>query len=158
MKIGIDLHAVITFDEKFFSEFSHAIVKSGGEIHVMTGSMITDKVIDELKNYGINYTHLFSIADYYKSKPDVVVWYDEQGRPWVSDELWNKAKGSYAQEQGLDLVLDDTEEYGKHFTTSFAHCNIINKSGIERKPKAKMPPPPEAIDNFNKKIQIDENI
>ena len=70
------------------------------------------------------------------------MWFDEQGRPWVDDELWNKAKGEYAKREGLDLVLDDTEIYKKYFETSFALCSIINKSGIERNPKAKMPPKP----------------
>ena len=70
------------------------------------------------------------------------MWRDEQGRPWVDKELWNRAKGEYAAEQQLDLVLDDTQEYGQYFTTSFAFCTIVNKSGKIRKPKAVMPPPP----------------
>lgn len=140
IKLGLDVHGCISYDPKFFSALTKLIVNAGGEIHVLTGPHITDKVKNELKNFNITYTHLFSIADYYKNKPEVVMEYDAEGRPWVSDELWNKAKGQYAAEKDLDLVLDDTLEYGQYFTTAYAHCTIINKSGIPRKPKAKMPP------------------
>lgn len=142
VKIGCDFHACVTFDSVFFGNLSRILVDSGSEFHIMTGSPITPKLIQELKDYGMTWTHLFSIADYYKNKPDVEMWYDEQNRPWVSDELWNKAKGQYAAKQGLDLVIDDSLEYAKYFTTSFAHCTIVNKSGKERQQKAKMPPRP----------------
>lgn len=142
IKIGCDFHACVTFDSVFFCNLSRILVDSGSEFHIMTGSPITPKLIEELKGYSMSWTHLFSIADYYKNKPDVEMWYDEQNRPWVSDELWNKAKGQYAAEHGLDLVIDDSLEYAKYFTTSFAHCTIVNKSGKERLQKAKMPPRP----------------
>ena len=143
MKIGIDLHGMINYQPKFFSDFAKAILAAGGEIHVMTGSHITLALEKELKNYGIEWTRLFSIADYYKDKPGIEMWYDKEGRPWVSEELWNQAKAIYAEEEELDLVMDDTSVYGDYFkTTSFAHCKIINKSGIEHRPKAVMPPKP----------------
>lgn len=145
IKIGCDLHGTITNDPEFFSILSKTLVTAGNEFHILTGSFITEQLKKELNDSGLHYTHLFSIADYYKNQPDSGIWFDEIGRPWVSDELWNCAKGKYAEENNLDLVLDDTACYGDYFTTSFGCCKIINKSGKERKPKAKMPPKPIVI-------------
>ena len=145
IKIGIDIHGMIDYDPEFFAILSKTLVESGHQIHVMTGSEIQPAIIAELRGYGIYWTHLFSISDYYKNKPDIQMWRDERGRPWVDPELWNLAKGLYAQEQNLDIVLDDTEEYGKYFSTSFGFCKIINKAGKRRGPKAVMPTPPGEI-------------
>lgn len=142
IRVGIDIHGMIDYDPKFFAIFSKALVESGHEVHIMTGSEIQPGIIAELRGYGIMWTDIFSISDYYKSKPEVQLWRDEHGRPWVSPELWNQAKGLYAQEKNLDLVLDDTAEYGHYFSTSFGACKIINKTGKHRGPKAVMPEPP----------------
>lgn len=142
IKIGIDIHGMIDNNPDFFATLTTTLVENGHQVFIMTGSEITQALIAELRGYGIMWTHLFSIADYYKNKPDVQMWRDEQGRPWVDKVLWNKAKGQYAAEQGLDLVLDDSQEYAEYFTTSFAFCTIVNKSGKVRKPKAVMPPAP----------------
>ena len=143
IRIGIDIHGMIDYDPKFFFSFSSTMVEAGHEIHIMTGSEIQPAIVAELRGYGIMWTHLFSISDYYKNKPNVKLWRDERGRPWVDPDLWNQAKGLYAKEQNLDLVLDDTQEYGQYFSTSFAFCKIINKSGKSRGPKAVMPDPPQ---------------
>ncbi len=143
IKIGIDIHGCIDFNPEFFATFSSTMVESGHQIHIMTGSEIKPAIIAELRGYGVMWTHLFSISDYYKDKPGIKFWRDEKGQPWVDPELWNKAKGIYAAEHQLDLVLDDTQEYGDYFTTSFAFCKIVNKSGKHRGPKAIMPNPPQ---------------
>lgn len=146
MKIGLDYHCVINHDPKFFSELSKAIIAAGGQIHIMTGSRITPELEQELINLGMSWMKLFSIADYCKES-GYDMWEDADGRPWVDENLWNQAKAIYAEEQGLDLVMDDTAVYGNYFTTtSFAACKIINKSGITHRSKAVMPPKPEKPD------------
>lgn len=143
IKVGLDIHGMIDHDPKFFAELSRVLVASGHEVHIMTGSHITDAVIEELKRYNMHWTELFSIADYYKTKKDVQMWYDEQNRPWVSPELWNQAKAKYAEAAGLDLTLDDTASYQDYFVTSVGICKIINKSGKVHRPKAVMPDAPK---------------
>jgi hypothetical protein len=142
IKIGLDIHGCIDHDPVFFSELSRTLVALGHEVHITTGSFITDEIIKELKEYNMEWTHLWSISDYYKNKPGIEMWFDKKGRPWVDEQLWNMAKGDYAKRNQLDLCIDDTDEYKKFFSTSIAICNIINKSGILKKEKAKMPPRP----------------
>jgi hypothetical protein len=137
-KIGIDIHGVIDHDHAFFAELSQVLVVAGWEVHIMTGHLISGELERQLNDLGIKWTHLFSIAGYFIEKGDDVG-YDEEGRPWMDTALWNTGKGEYAKEHNLDLVLDDTSEYAEHFTTSFAHCKIINKSGKIHRQKATMP-------------------
>lgn len=145
MKIGLDIHHCIDYDTVFFSELSRTLIANGHEVHITTGSMITDKLKEELVSYGMKWTNLWSISDYYKSKPGIEMWYDEKGRPWVDDELWDMAKGDYAKLNNLDLTLDDTERYKKYFSTSVAICNIVNKSKKTKEEKAVMPLKPSLI-------------
>lgn len=142
LKIGLDIHGCIDQDPEFFGELSRTLIALGHEVHITTGSLITDKVKEELKAYGMEWTHLWSISDYYKSKPGVELWFDEKGRPWVDETLWNMAKGDYAKQQQLDFCIDDTDIYKNYFSTSIAICNIVNKTGKIRSAKAKMPPKP----------------
>ncbi len=143
IKVGLDIHGMIDHDPKFFAELSRVLVAAGHEVHIMTGSHITKGVVEELKKYNMQWTALFSIADYYKEQKDVQMWYDEQNRPWVSTDLWNQAKAKYAEATGLDLTLDDTASYQDYFVTSVGICKVINKSGKVHRPKAVMPDAPK---------------
>jgi len=149
LKIGLDIHGCIDADPEFFSELSRTLVALGHEVHITTGSFITDKIKEELKGYGMEWTHLWSISDYYKNKPGIELWLDEKGRPWVDGNLWDMAKGDYAKSQGLDLCIDDTDAYKKYFSTSIAICNIVNKTGKIRGAKAQMPPKPTLTKTVN---------
>ncbi len=148
IKIGLDIHGLVDYDPKFFAIISQLLVSNSHDVHIMTGAELSPKIENELKANGIVWTHFFSISDYYAAMPVVKMWRDERGRPWVDPELWNKAKGLYAAEHQLDLVLDDTQEYGNYFSTSFAFCRIVNKSGKVRGPKAVMPKAPEDEKSF----------
>mgnify|MGYP006374392659 FL=1 len=152
LKIGLDIHGCIDSDPSFFGELSRTLIALGHEVHITTGALITDKIKEELKAYGMEWTHLWSISDYYKNKPGVELWYDEKGRPWVDENLWNMAKGDYAKQQELDLCIDDTDIYKKYFSTSIAICSIINKTGKIKEEKAKMPPKPSLTEKKNNLI------
>jgi hypothetical protein len=130
MKIGLDLHGVISADPKFFSELSRLFVQNGHEVHILTGSH-SKEIIEELVECKIHYTHLFSIADYHKSI-GTEIRYDEKGEPWIDGELWNKSKGEYSERMGLDFHIDDSRSYGNHFTTPYSQLIV---KGYDRKIK-----------------------
>jgi hypothetical protein len=139
MKIGLDIHGVSDKLPEFFSEFSKIFVESGHEIHIMTGSHIEKENIKEkLNEIGISYTHLFSIADYHKEYGSNM-WYDEKGNPWVSNEDWDKTKADYARRENLDLVIDDTKRYHKHFTTPFMYAKIYKDGEQEAREETSKP-------------------
>ncbi len=119
MKIALDLHGVINTNPEFFSALSNLLVENGHEVHVLTGSHETVEIHEELKSYGLRYTHFLSIADYNKSI-GTNVWYDDKGTPWMDAEAWDRTKGDYCSRNKIDLCIDDTIKYGDFFTTPFA--------------------------------------
>jgi hypothetical protein len=98
---------------------SNLFVENGHEVHVLTGSIETEAIHEELRGYGISWTHFYSIADHNK-KIGTPMTYDGNGDPWMSSEDWNRSKGDYCREHGIDLCIDDTVGYGDYFTTPFS--------------------------------------
>jgi hypothetical protein len=119
MKLALDLHGVINSKPEFFASLSKLFVENGHEIHILTGSHETPELHEELKSYGIFYTHFLSIADYNKSI-GTHVWYDEKNTPWMDEDAWNRTKGDYCKKYDIDLCIDDTIKYGDYFKTPFA--------------------------------------
>lgn len=118
MKIGIDFHGVIDKKPQFFSEFTKLLKENGHEVHILTGSTVSNNLLIELTKYQIHYTHIFSITDY-KENCGARVIYDDNGNPWIDDEDWNGAKAEYCQRLNIDIHLDDSSEYGKYFKTPY---------------------------------------
>jgi len=123
--IALDLHGIINTAPDFFAAVTQSLVKDGWQVHVLTGSHIKEqKIEEELKGYGIAYTHLFSIADHHKNSKTPGMWYDEKGDPWVSDEEWNRTKALYCKEFNVSFCIDDTAKYANFFETPFGYMSI----------------------------------
>ena len=117
-KIGLDFHGVITANPKLFSHLTNIGKTLEHEIHIITGRRITEEFKEQLKWFNIYYTHLFSISDYHHKIGTPMTGYDI-GQPKIEDEIWNRTKGDYSRENDLDLHVDDSQEYGKYFTTPY---------------------------------------
>jgi len=118
-KLGLDIHGVIDCCPSLFSELSRRVLEKGGEVHIITGAHMTEVLKDKLKQqYRIEWTHLFSIADYHK-EIGTKVWYDDKNTPWMETLTWDRTKGNYCLEHDIDLHIDDTERYRRYFLTPF---------------------------------------
>lgn len=130
IKIGLDFHGVIDAMPEFFSFFSNAIIKAGGEIHILTGGLTNDDK-NILQKYNIKYTKFFSINDYHKEKGTPVKGiHPKYGFPMVDDIEWDKAKADYCKREGISLHIDDTLAYNDYFTTPF--CRFWSHSGQKK--------------------------
>jgi hypothetical protein len=123
LKIGLDIHGVIDRQPELFSYITHNLKKDNHEVHILTGSHITDEIVDELKGYGIVWDNLFSISDHHK-EVGTKMWYDENDNPWIDDKEWDMTKGLYCKRNDIDLCLDDTERYGQYFETKFLYISL----------------------------------
>ncbi len=136
IKIGLDLHGVISDMPEFFSFLTDILVKSGCEVHIVTGGA-TDDDKQLLKDYNIQYTHFFSIVDYHrKIGTPTSGKHPKYGFEMISDEEWDKTKGEYCRENGIDLHIDDTLIYNNYFSTPFCRLWSHNNHG---KPEHKDP-------------------
>lgn len=118
MKYGLDIHGVCDTKTKFFAIFSQRAIANGHECHIITGSQRTKANENFLKDLGIQYTHFFSISDYLLKEGCVAFWKDKDN-PFFSEEVWNDAKANYCKRNKVDIHFDDSDEYGKFFTTLY---------------------------------------
>lgn len=121
MKLGLDIHGVINKRPQMFANLTEYAKRNGYEVHVLTGSKVTDELHNELKGYGIKYDNLFSILDHHEREARTDMWQDSRNNWWIDDDVWNKTKGIYCKKHNIDLHIDDTKIYGKYFETPFSH-------------------------------------
>jgi len=131
MKIGIDIHGVITANPKFFSAFTQMLVSLGHEVHIMTGPRFK-KVEPILKKHKIVYTHFFSIVEEEERKGITEIVWTKEGDPYMDMNVWDRAKAKYAKKHKIDLHIDDSTKYADYFSTPM--CVYRHDS---QKPKAK---------------------
>jgi len=124
MRMGLDVHGVIDKMPEFFSAMSEAMVNYGFQVHIITGHAWTKAFVKELEELGftegLNYTHHFSVTDYYREEPAAKVRFDEDGNPWMDKEMWDRAKAKYCLDNDIELHIDDSDAYGKYFKTPYA--------------------------------------
>jgi len=118
MKIGLDFHGVINAKPELFSILSHLLVENGHEVHVITGAELSEELKEQLEQFNIKYTHLFSVSSYHKSA-GTKVWYDEKNTPWMDEDTWNNTKAWYCMQNKIDLHIDDSDTYSKFFKTPY---------------------------------------
>ena len=112
-KIGLDIHGVIDFDPKFFSDISRKLVADGNEVHIITGASEDETLLNHLSKLGIAFTHFFSIVDWAESIGATIEWTDNG--PILDDGIWDMAKARYCHINKIDTHIDDTPRYGEHF-------------------------------------------
>lgn len=140
MKIGLDIHGVISDNKEFFMKFIDMILYSGGEVHIMSGPT-EENIKLELEIIGIPFKSIkrlkiFSIVDYHK-KINTPMRRDEKGNwhtvkqengIWVQDSyVWDRTKADYCLKNKIDLMIDDSEAYGYFFRTPYARFFSKNK-------------------------------
>ena len=124
MKIGFDLHGVISDLPEVFKFIGESIIKNSGEVHILTGSNEI-KAIYELREIGfikdIHYTHIFSVQDFLDRTdlPSKSI-HPKYGNLEYVDIWWDRAKARYCKDNDINLHLDDTAIYGDYFGTPFA--------------------------------------
>lgn len=110
MKIGFDIHDVIDKHPDKYKEFIRHLGDDGVEIHILTG-LSREKAKIILAENNITYNYLYSIGDsYHRCGVD----WDDEGNPHMDELEWNTSKGKYCKENNIDIMIDDSEIYGKY--------------------------------------------
>ncbi len=126
MKIGFDIHGVIdTF--KPFQEMARRMIDDDSiEVYIISGLARAEAYKQIGHIIDLDRIKYFSIVDYLETRPDVEVkWID--GLPWADETAWNKEKADYCQEEGIDILFDDSEVYAKTFDgINTIYCQIHN--------------------------------
>lgn len=134
-KIGLDIHGVIDSLPDFFAFLTDSVAKNGGEVHILTGGSWTQELESQLSNYGIKWTHKFSVYDHLIEVGTKIVgeiqFPDGTIQKKFEDGAWDKVKAEYCKEHSISLHIDDTLIYNDFFSTPF--CRLWTHNN---KPKA----------------------
>lgn len=135
-KIGVDLHGVIDCLPVFFAFLSNAVVNAGGEFHVITGGSWTEELENQVKSYGVKWTHKFSVYDFLIESGSETVgevqFPDGTIQKKFKDGVWDNVKGDYCRKHNISLHIDDTLVYNEHFTTPYAR--LWSHTGTPKSP------------------------
>jgi hypothetical protein len=123
-KIGLDIHGVIDAMPEFFSFLSESFIKNNGEVHIITGGSWTEELENQLKEYGIKWTHKFSVYDHLlESGVEIsgqIQFPDGTIQSKFEDGHWDNVKSKYCLDNNINLHIDDTLIYNDFFKTPFA--------------------------------------
>ena len=139
MKLGIDLHGVVTDLCDVFKFIGESVIKNGGEVHILTGGSI-EKSLIELQELGyeegIHYTHLFSVLDYHLTKGTRITgWHPVFKNAEFPNTEWDKTKADYCRDNDIAIHIDDSMVYNEYFTTPFARLWTKTNTPKINKPK-----------------------
>jgi len=123
MKIGIDYHGVLDKYPKFFKVFIESMRAKDNLIYIITGAPMSDFTQDPSVR-GITYDYFYSITDDLIST-SIPYEIDEKGHNKFDDALWNTAKALYCSKNEIDMMIDDSEIYGKFFVTPYIQFKEI---------------------------------
>jgi hypothetical protein len=119
--IGFDVHGVIDKYPDLFKEIIDNFISEGHAIHILTGQE-WEAAEPQIKNYGIRCHAYFSIIDFHRKKGTNIYQRSDKAGWWMADEVWNRSKGDYAEENELDLHFDDQLNYAEYFPNT---CTFI---------------------------------
>lgn len=129
MKIGIDVHGVITRNPKLFAEITAVLTLFNHQVHIITGVEDGDRIRKELAFMNISYTHFFSITSYHKSIGTHIVYKNgDPTQPMIAPAKWDRTKADYCKEKDLDIHIDDSEIYGNYFRDIKTQYLIYNEA------------------------------
>ena len=135
-KLGLDIHGVVDAMPEFFSFLTDSFIKNGGEVHIITGGRWDSEFEKQLNDFGVKWTHKFSVYDYLKESDAEVIgkvqFPDGTIQKKFKNEDWDLIKSQYCKENGIDLHIDDTLIYNNFFSTPFAR--LWTHSGQSKDP------------------------
>lgn len=138
IKIGIDVHGVLDTFPHFFAELTRLLVENGHEVHILTGAEQTKALKKYLREtLGLSWTHFFSVTSFHKAAGTEITYI--YGNPYMDNQIWNRAKSKYCVENKIQLHIDDSTIYGKHFSTPYAKFEFNRPAGYKEEPLPSQP-------------------
>lgn len=115
-KVSLDFHGVVNSNPAFFSDFLGFLQTQNIEVYIISGGP-RKFIVRYLDMHNIPYDKVWCIFDHFNERDQVEVAPDGAFR--IDDKLWNSAKGKFCKQENIDLHIDDSIVYGRHFTTPY---------------------------------------
>ena len=126
LKVGIDLHGVLTEYPNEMKMILRALRKMGVIVSIVSGPKYNE-IERELKDlgfeFGKHYVHINSVVDFLITS-GVKMWQDENEDWWASDEEWWSSKAMICKRYGIDVLIDDSPRYKPAF--NLIDCKYVD--------------------------------
>lgn len=130
MKIGFDLHGTIDRCPELFKLIMKSYKEDGHEIFIISGSE-KEEIIKELTSFDIDdYTDIISVNDFLRNEMNIEGWL-EHGNWYCDEDMWWKSKSLICEKYNIDMHIDDSREYRKHFDINHRTRFIFFNDKIE---------------------------
>jgi len=158
MKIGVDLHGVLTHMPEVFKPLMQLWQANSIDVAIISGGPKTD-MLQELTTLGyvegIHFSEAYSIIDWLKTV-GIETWQDKTGNWWAPEDDWWSAKGFIVEQHDIDLVIDDSVEYKENMPSGTAFMLLCQGvSGAARSTRSQCSPLHKQVDVYRQKL-IDE--
>ncbi len=135
-KIGLDIHGVLDSIDSFKAIqtavnlfFINHKKKTGEsydiEYHVISGAPVIDQLIELYHKYNYNlsaFKKFHSIIEYYYSNrndyiedSNFIIYKNDKDQWMMTHKYWWNGKNLICKKEGIDLLIDDMEEYSKEY-------------------------------------------
>jgi hypothetical protein len=115
IKLGLDFHGCADTYPEVYGPLTQLLVTGGHEVHIVTGVIKTDEIVEQLQDLKVWWTHWFSIAQHHLDLGDTEVRF-VNGTPWMDKGIWDSAKANYCEREGINVMIDNCPAYGSYFT------------------------------------------
>lgn len=112
--IAFDVHGVLDTFEEFRVMAKHYHNSFDDIVYIISGSLFTTQMQNDLLAYNIEYTRYFSITqEILDLNPALITW--KEGRPYAADRIWDRMKAIICEREKVDILFDDSPCYGSYF-------------------------------------------
>jgi len=142
LRIGLDMHGVITDDPNFFSDLARMLIDHDNEVYIVTGREDCDELQGELRECnminrdGKLYSSILSITTYQKGQGIPISYLDGRlSQPMMDPSIWNPTKAMLCATAGVDIMIDDSvlyESYFKDIKTQYITYTPKMKAFLQR--------------------------
>lgn len=122
MKYAIDFHGAAQKYPKLFKPFMEDLLDCGNVVTILSGPMrsqIEWELAQAGYERGVHFNHILSVVDWLHYQKDYrdaqfQLTKDEHGLWWTDAATWWSSKAKICQEFGIDILIDDQEQYSKY--------------------------------------------
>lgn len=127
ISIGIDIHGCLDTIPDTLKEIMCSLICRKNNVYIITGIPFVHvkQTLDDLLIFkDVHYTHFFSIEEHLLKNNNKVIGYDKKGRNIFRSLDWDMAKANYCHKHKIELMLDDSNVYGRYFSTPYAQIHV----------------------------------
>jgi hypothetical protein len=125
MRVAFDVHGVLDTHEEY-----RALMRSLYELHhtiyIISGQPLDIEMMDLLEKHDLtdHHHHYMSVETFLLEEDIHGYTITEKGKFWI-DEVWDPVKSIICDQEGIDMIFDNSPSYAETFKHVDTHFNLV---------------------------------